>query len=70
MDIQDKTKEELQKLIFRCNCATCFGDIVPQKKDDFLAKFIDYSESFSSWFFSLILRLILFDEKSVPSGLK
>jgi len=30
---------------------TCFGDVVPQKKDDILAKFINYSEFFSSLFF-------------------
>lgn len=58
------------KLIFRCNCATCFGDIVPQKKDDFLAKFINYSESFSSLFFSLTRLLILFYGMSKPTGLK
>lgn len=25
--------EFVQRLIFRCNCATCFGDVVPQKKE-------------------------------------
>jgi hypothetical protein len=67
--VQKFEYEEFNELIFRCNCATCFGDVVPQKKDDFLAKFINYSESFSSWFFSLILRLILFDGMSEPAGL-
>ena len=42
--IRDKCnidREGVSMLIFRCNCATCFGDVVPQKKDDFLAKFIN-----------------------------
>ena len=25
--------EDMLALIFRCNCATCFGDVVPQKKE-------------------------------------
>ncbi|MCF8357407.1 MAG: hypothetical protein K9H26_01525, partial [Prolixibacteraceae bacterium] len=45
-------------LIFRCNCATCFGDVVPQKKNDFQTKIINFFEIFSFCFSSVIRRLI------------
>ena len=28
----ETTATNLLNLIFRCSCATCFGDVVPQKK--------------------------------------
>lgn len=61
--IASKVAEMLLQWVFRCNCATYFGDDVPQKKNDFLTKIINLFEIFS-FCFSLMIH------RSIQSGVR